>query len=52
MCRFAAQGFKPGLKLLSNAPQRIPAHWIELPIRIEEANDALWSPARFPLKAR
>jgi hypothetical protein len=33
---------QPGLKLLGNAPQRIPAHWIELPIRVEEANDALW----------
>ena len=39
LCRPRLQ---PGLKLLSNAPQRIPAHWIELPIRIEEANDALW----------
>ena len=39
LCRSRLQ---PGLKLLSNVPQRIPAHWIELPIRIEEANDALW----------
>ena len=33
---------QPGLELLGNAPQRIPAHWIELPIRVEETNDALW----------
>ena len=41
---------QPGLELLGNAPQRIPAQWmqripaqwIELPIRVEETNDALW----------
>src|SRR5271165_2845040 len=33
---------QPGLKLLGNAAQCIPAHWIQLPIRAEEANDALW----------
>jgi hypothetical protein len=30
------------LELLGNAPQRVPAHWVQLPIRVEEANDALW----------
>lgn len=39
LCRPSLQ---PGLKLLGNAPQRIPAHRIELPICVEEANDALW----------
>jgi hypothetical protein len=26
---------EPGLKLLGDAPEGIPAHWIELPIRIK-----------------
>jgi hypothetical protein len=30
------------LELLGNAPQRVPAHRVKLPISIEEANDALW----------
>jgi hypothetical protein len=30
------------LELIGNAAQRVPAHRIELPIRVEEANDALW----------
>jgi hypothetical protein len=30
------------LELIGNATQRVPAHRIELPIRVEEANDALW----------
>src|SRR6516162_7708368 len=38
LCRPSLQ---PGLKLLGNAPQRIPAHRIKLPICVEEANDAL-----------
>jgi hypothetical protein len=37
----AGPSLKPSLELLSNAPQRAPTHWIKLPIRVEEANDAL-----------
>src|SRR6516165_7250806 len=33
---------QPVLELIGNATQRVPAHRIELPIRVEEANDALW----------
>jgi hypothetical protein len=33
---------QPLLELIGNATQRVPAHRIELPIRVEEANDALW----------
>ena len=38
----ACPRLQPSLELLGNAPQRVPAHWVQLPIRIEEANDALW----------
>jgi hypothetical protein len=28
--------------MASSAPmQRVPAHWVELPVRVEEADDAL-----------
>ena len=38
----ACLSLQPSLELLGNAPQRVPAHWVKLPIRIEEANDPLW----------
>jgi hypothetical protein len=38
---FARPSLEPGLELLGNPPQRVPAHRIELPIRVEKANDAL-----------
>ena len=38
----ACPSLQPSLELLGNAPQRVPAHWVQLPIRVEEANDALW----------
>jgi hypothetical protein len=37
----AGPGLEPSLELFGNAPQRTPTHWIKLPIRVEEANDAL-----------
>jgi len=37
----ASPSLEPSLELLGNAPQRAPTHWIKLPIRVEEANDAL-----------
>ena len=37
----ACPSLQPNLELLGNATQRVPAQWIELPIRAEEANDAL-----------
>ena len=38
----AGPSLQPSLELLGNAPQRVPAHGVKLPIPIEEANDALW----------
>jgi hypothetical protein len=37
----AGPRLQPGLELLGNPPQRVPAHWIELPIGVEEPNHPL-----------
>ena len=33
---------QPSLELIGNAAEHVPTHRIKLPIRVEEANDALW----------
>jgi hypothetical protein len=38
---FFRPAFEPGLKLIGNATQRVPAHRIELPVGVEEADDPL-----------
>ena len=38
---FLRPPFQPALKLLGNVAQRVPAHRVELPVGVEEADDAL-----------
>ena len=37
----AGKAFQPGLEILGDVAQHLPAHWIELPVGIEEADHQL-----------